>query len=68
MHTTIYHKIILDVDCQEILLQVDTLHMWIGGMVVELRCQIRLTAGNLTVPVGLQEVFSELTERQQLSK
>ena len=41
-HATVYHKTILDIGCPEILLQVDTFHVRIGGEVVELWCQKRV--------------------------
>ena len=57
MRATVYHKTILDVGCPEILLQGDTFHVWIGGVVVELWHQKRVAAENLNVLVWLQAVI-----------
>ena len=62
-HATVYHKTILDADCQEILRQGDTFHVRIGGAVVELWRQKRVAAGNMNAPVGLQAGFS-MTHRK----
>ena len=71
MCATVYHKTIIDVGCPEILLHGDTFHVRIGGAVIELWHQKQAATGTLNVRTYLwryKQLFSELTERQQLSK